>query len=312
MPYEILDIKTKVMVLVLLVTLLFPCLSVSAYPDEETISLNTGDIYLVSGVKVKLTCNLPVELSTGSHTMRPGETSTWHIQINTPGTVSISVYIPSPVDEWYSMSEDFTSITGLLHIPIISGLSATLKINPSASLTIDGPGSLSPSSVSLDYMGSSKSFTVSSYSSASNKAKITVYADFKLDLSVGLSISLFLFSQQIASTNIGKFPMSPTVSETITVSVPFDPIASLLGNPFFIILGLASILGLIVAVGAHRARKKVEAKMKRGVRTPPPQPVQKEKPTPARTSMKTVYCINCGEKLPSHATYCRKCGKKVE
>ena len=27
---------------------------------------------------------------------------------------------------------------------------------------------------------------------------------------------------------------------------------------------------------------------------------------------KTIYCMYCGERLPSHAVYCRKCGKKVE
>ena len=48
---------------------------------------------------------------------------------------------------------------------------------------------------------------------------------------------------------------------------------------------------------------------------PPIPPVKKEAARPKKTipeTRKVIYCIHCGEKLPPHAVYCRKCGKKVE
>jgi len=37
----------------------------------------------------------------------------------------------------------------------------------------------------------------------------------------------------------------------------------------------------------------------------------KQKKVVSKTE-EVIYCIQCGEKLPSHAMYCRKCGNKVE
>lgn len=326
MLHQVESAKTIVIALTSLIALLFSSLLVSASPTSETVSISTGDVELSSRVKVRLICSLNVKLYSTSDTIEPGKSSTWYIQINSPGTVSLSVFIPSPYNDWYTTSKEFTSITSTLHIPIVSGLSATLKTNPSASLNINGPGSLSTSSMSFDYMGSSESFTVSSYTSASNGAKITVNADFKIGISVGLSIDLLLFSQQIASTSIGQFSMTPSISDSMTVSIPSNPIVSLITNPLFVILGFVigsfSIIGLAIR---RSYRKNLEKQRARSVsaleqvRKLAPKPLKRHEPVakkikPQKQVSKPdiIYCLYCGEKLPSYAGYCRKCGKKVE
>ena len=74
-------------------------------------------------------------------------------------------------------------------------------------------------------------------------------------------------------------------------------------------------------VSARRKRKKQE-RISRHVSAP--EQVRKEIPKPPKRphapkqnkvvpkTEETIYCIQCGEKLPSHAMYCRKCGNKVE
>jgi len=108
--------------------------------------------------------------------------------------------------------------------------------------------------------------------------------------------------------------MNPRVSEAITVSVP-NPLISLLTNTAFIIVAILFGLGLTVFGIARRNARKEEERRKR-MRTPPPltltPTVSKEKPPSTAPQMNVVYCIYCGEKLPLDATYCRKCGRKIQ
>lgn len=298
-------------VIALLIILLCSSFMISAFAAEETVSMNTGEIYLPLGVKVRLTFSFKARLYPSTYTIQPRKTSSWYLYTTSPATLSLFVFIPSPVNRWYSTSRELTSISSTLVIPLTTGLEARLRLKHSASLGITGPGSLSMSSVDFDYLDSSENFQVTSYSSASNGAKITVNADFQLETTISLSINLFLFEQDIATTNIGTISMTPRVSDSITISVPPNPIANLLGNPLFIIIGFVVILGTAIGIAAHRSGRKVEPIGKKTAAPSQPQPLEREKPIrPQAQKSNMIYCLYCGEKLPADASFCRKCGKK--
>ncbi|NIO37027.1 hypothetical protein GTO27_04920 [Candidatus Bathyarchaeota archaeon] len=108
---------TRIVVSVFLATLLSSPVLVFASPVSETVSLSTGNVDLVSGLRIRLTCSMPVELSTSSYTIEPGRTKTCYVSIMA-GTVSLSVYIPSPIDEWHTVSRDLIDL-GSMHISIV-------------------------------------------------------------------------------------------------------------------------------------------------------------------------------------------------
>lgn len=272
-------------------------------------SATTGDVDLAYGIKIRLTCSFPVYLTPPSE-IEPGESSTCYVQVN-PGTVSLEVYIPSPVDDWFSVSEEIYTLASAFYITIVPGLSATLRISPSASLTVDGPGSIDITSTTFENVGSGETFLVSCYGDASHGAQITVNADFGLDIDIGLSIDLFMFRQEVASTPIGSFSMKPRVSDTVVVSTFLGRIFDAVFSPwgiFMLLLVALFVFGTVAMVVSSRRKRKEQAR--KVIPKPLEKPkVMKKKPLP---KIETVYCIYCGEELPSQAVYCRKCGKRVE
>jgi len=89
--------------------------------------------------------------------------------------------------------------------------------------------------------------------------------------------------------------------------------------------GIGVIIVLAAAVAAvtlyaFRRRRKKKLTQAPAVSVPvPPPPMQSESvegvSKPEKTMPKTegmIYCIHCGQNLPSYAVYCRKCGKKIE
>jgi len=103
-----------------------------------------------------------------------------------------------------------------------------------------------------------------------------------------------------------KTGTSETIYFTISQqSEPF-PITWIVAAATIIAIGGAAFL--IYFKKIKKTTRKVRAQL-------PIPPVTKEVPRPKKAIPKTrkaIYCIHCGEELPSHAVYCRKCGKKVE
>lgn len=80
---------------------------------------------------------------------------------------------------------------------------------------------------------------------------------------------------------------------------------------------LWAILGLIATDYVNKSMQpSLPVKPLETLRIKPPiQPVTEDVSRPKKVVHKIekrIHCIHCGEELPSHAAYCRKCGKKVE
>jgi len=99
-------------------------------------------------------------------------------------------------------------------------------------------------------------------------------------------------------------------SETIYFSIKTEPFPTT-----WIAVAIAIIaIGGVAFLVYFKKIKKPTRKVRAPAQTPIP-PVTKEVPRPKKAIPKTgksIYCIHCGEELPPHAVYCRKCGKKVE
>ena len=196
-------------ILLLLTILLLP--SVFASPDTYTLTLSTGDVELTAGVKVKISYSCEATVSHPSK-IGKGKTASWDIELES-GTIEISVYVPFPVSDWYSESMSIP-IGSYYDIPITTGISARVKVVSSASLGLTGDAELSTDSLSWSSEGA-QTFDVTTYDSASGE--ITVESNFNFQINLGLVIGISLFSIEIANMNIGEFPTSPIVSESITI-----------------------------------------------------------------------------------------------
>lgn len=88
---------------------------------------------------------------------------------------------------------------------------------------------------------------------------IAVQMPFAFQINVGIILDLFLFKHEIASMNIGTFDASPSITETINISSPFE----------FSILLIAAIasVAVIVPIAAFAFTKK-----RKGQAFPPPPP----------------------------------------
>ncbi len=310
-------------ILFLLTVSLLP--SAFASPDSYTLTSGTGIVDLVGDAKISINYTSQATISHSS-TIGKGETKFWDIGLQA-GTIDISVYVPSPLSQWYSVST-FIPIGSYYDVSIATGISARVEVVSSASLDLIGDARLSTDSLSWSSEGT-KTISVTTYSYASGN--IIVESNFNFQINVGLVIGVPPLSIEIAKTDIGTFPASPKVTESMTISIPFyERILGLIfGHPVFLVIAIATsflvLLSIAMIISGRRKRKKLERtarrvpateQVRKSIPKPPKRPeivreVPKHKKAVPETG-KELYCIHCGEKLPSHAVYCRKCGKKIE
>lgn len=287
------------MIAILLLLTIFLLPSVSASPGTHTLTSSTGEVELNEGVKVKISYRSQATVSHPS-TIGKGKTESWSIELE-GGTIDISVYVP--YSGWYSESMSIP-IGSYIDIPIETGISMRVKVVSSASLRLTGDARLSTYSLHWSSEGT-KTFNVTTYDDASGK--ITVESNFNFQINLGLVIGISLFSIEIINRNIGTFPASPKISESMTVPSGGVPLSALAAYAFLVVV---VVILIAVAFTTRRAKPSIQ------VPKPPRQPEPiKEVSEPKKIVSKPeemIYCVYCGEKLPSHAVYCRKCGKKVE
>jgi len=234
--------------LVLLVLLSFPLnLTIAqASTIDPTVSVNTGDVNLAFGVKAKIVYEASVSVSKPA-SAQPGEVKKWDIQIG-GGTLSVSVYVPSPISKWYTASKS-VPIGSYVDIPVTTGISARVKVISSTQLSVSGPASLDMSSLSWESEGT-KSTSVNIPSDAHAGQTVTVGMNFKFPIYVGVVIDLLLFKKEIASTNIGAFSATPTLSESMSIGAP--PLEVPLNIIMVAVVALLIIAVVGYAVYRHR------------------------------------------------------------
>ena len=121
------------------------------------------------------------------------------------------------------------------------------------------------------------------------------------DSVVGISVRIdFVMPRTIATVTEVHTGYSTHASTIITETTNLVSQPAGLGMPFFSGIGLLAVAVIaIAAVAMKRRRETVSLSAASAATTPsPPQGPQGK------------FCMNCGASLPSHATYCNKCGSK--
>jgi len=204
--------------------------------------MSTDTIDLPEGVKVKCNYKLTVSMS-HTKTLKPNEDDEWDFSL-TGGLFEISIYVPSPVDKWYSGSRavPFLGETGIAGetqttITVATGLKAVVRTTASSSISVTGPGISDKESLSWSADGS-QFFTITAASTAKVNEEIKVTLSPLAHIWIGVEYDLPDFKGEIEMTDMGSYSVDP-VSSSITIERAGIP-----GFPYeSIILGL--LLGAI-------------------------------------------------------------------
>jgi hypothetical protein len=182
-----------------------------AYAGTHSVTFTTGDINLVV-FSVRL--DLGASLQTGVPTIFSGGSGDMKIGVY-PETASISV-----VFQGHTYTLDFTTPIGSVKIPIydilgLGTLYAKITGSMKTTLGVEGPGSVSPTSLSWTSEGS-KSVSISHTGSmfSFDTAKITIPLSYVLSLAVGveaLGITLYEYSE-----DVGTLSGTPIITESIS------------------------------------------------------------------------------------------------
>ena len=232
--------------LICIITALLACSVLSnipqAYAGTHSVTFTTGDIDLVV-FSVQL--DFEASVQTSVPTIFSGGSGNMKIDVS-PETASISV-----VFQGNTYTQTFPTPIGSVKIPIydILGLGTLYaKITGSMKTTprVEGPGSVSPTSLSWTSEGS-KSVSISHTGSmfSFDTLKIPIPFSYVVSLTVGveaLGTTLYEYSE-----NVGSLSGSPTVTESIsTFSIATIAI---------VIIVVVAIVG--IAVVAKRRKKPV-------------------------------------------------------
>jgi len=293
---------------VLILTFLILILVFPVSAKHERISATTEEIDLLAGIKIKISCSTNAYLTPPTESLKAEQSSIWYLKTES-GIYYIDIYLPSPIDQWYSKQINQITSDYDFSYQIVPGLEITLTPHPFASLSITGPASLQTSSISWEnYNYDTKPVIVDCQKGATG-ATITVNADFSLAFTVSLNINMLLFSQEITNYQIAQIPLTPTISESKTVPHSFmEQVLNFIFSPL-VLLGIMTILLIIFLAGIFHMGKKRQ-KMKQRTTIKPQKEEPKTLTAPQQKRLK--YCIYCGEKLSPEATYCGNCGKKIK
>lgn len=305
----------------LLFSILFITLSLAALPAQAYYSMPVSGTVtafnLGQGVKVSVECTyrFSTELASGEAII--GQSYSRSLKLE-DGTITIALYLPQPFDQWIradahlyaenvSLSEFNLPITGYESLGI--GVTANIKAIPKAIMSVNGPATLNSDTVTFEQIGT-KSFDIQVFSDAASGSSIEITEHFKVDISVGLTINAGPLSNTVPLTQISVLNLEPAMSTSDTVNI--IPIVWLGRNSGLIII--VALVLLIAGFGTYtyfRVRPKLMAKQNSRI-------IQQEEPKPNKNPVSTaskdaeVYCMFCGNKLPSKAVFCRACGKKQE
>lgn len=287
--------------------LTIPFQQVKAF-QKQTLTTDTGEIDLLAGIKFKIKLDLEVSNTLRNLNYEPGETFEGGIKMER-GTIEVSVYVPSPVNQWYTGSKSLIWLQQLtnIEVPVIDGITATIRLVPKTTITSNSQLSINPKELTfetIDPYNLEETYIVTIDSSAQHETTQNVEYDFDVEIRGGVNINLLLFSYEIFSMPIADIQMSPILKTTFTLRPWYES--------FFLQNGLSFVVGIIVLIFVifllivyNASKRRNNPKIKNTI--------QKQTFIDTTNKEKTKkYCIFCGTILPLKAVFCKKCGKNQE
>jgi len=235
--------------LVCLMTLSLSLSSTLASPESVTAM---QEIELPLNFKIKVSYSWETTLSLAERTVQPGRSTTETVQVS-GGRVSLSFYIPSPIDRWFDAGpfdypigskQSFDIYTGVPGVSVQVVLRNTVETTPSLS----GPASISPSELTWDNVGS-KTLTISVSSNAKDGEKVNLSLPLQVGITADIKATVLgLLSLDLASFHLPRIQASPILTDELTVAIPFNPLPYIIGG--------AAIVVIVVIVAAILIRRK--------------------------------------------------------
>jgi hypothetical protein len=227
-----------------------------ASTSNQRVSADTGEVEVTHGVKVRIVYDASVSI-TRPESAKAGENENWDVRVS-DGQLSLSVYVPSPISKWYTVSKSVPIGSGM-DIPLGTGISANVNIQSSCPVNVQGAASADANSLSWESEGT-KFVTLSINSNAKAGDVITVQLPFSFQIKVGIGISFLLFSYELASMDIGTYNAMPSITETISIpAAPFD----------FTLILIAAVVSIAIVVPMAIF---VFVRLRRRKSLPPPPP----------------------------------------
>lgn len=272
--------------------------------SQQQVSASTGELEIGGGLKVELSCTSLVSSSV-VESIKPGETTTYRVNLHSNNWV-ISVYLPAPVNQWYSQEVGFTSSGP---ITITPGLSVNFDVEPTTHLEVYGPATLDSTEINWNGGSSSRDIPLRIDSNAAENSLVRIKVAHSMKIRIGVNVGLAMFSYNVASFDLTELELKPELNDYVEVKSAlgqfFGLFASMFQGPFVLILPVF-ILMLIVSIGIYKGKKNADAIAKKAKKPTVKQNFKQETNTPEK---KPKFCIYCGEKLNEKAKFCGNCGK---
>lgn len=262
--------RKSVAALFLTIILLPNCLVSLAFASSDTVSADTGNLPIYSGVIVRLRYSASASLSVPSFAISGSSSGSASIAY---GSLQISVFVPAPISTWYNASLN-VPIGSSVSIPIYAGVQAGVKIV--ASCVVSDP---QQTTLSWDSDGA-KSFSMQLETVFAESRQVTCRFSFAIRLSLIVPIL-----GSIAERDVGSFTASPSLMSSVFL-------IGIVGILAFLILVALLIMAAVLSTrGKGRTRKKYV--------------VSKSCPGCGSNIIEGAYfCSSCGASF----VYCQSCG----
>lgn len=248
--------------------------SVSASEASISSIVTTGEIDLPKGIKAIVSCDVKRSLNYPDE-LESNQPSIWDVGIGCK-TFKIEIYVPSPIDEWYSRELEITSFGSYDYFTIVPGLSFSLDLKPSGYVYVSN-AEIDNSELIWDGVYQTKSFDAppnfpeggeffTNYQTTSftlipktppEGSETSVNVNFALDFILSLNIEMLSFTETITNYPINSVLVFPPVSTNFRTQTTSD---NLLGSilPSIGLIGMLLFLILLVAIIARRKKESIE------------------------------------------------------
>jgi hypothetical protein len=243
----------------LLITLLLASsfVGISNAVTTHTLTADSGEISITAGIKAKVTYDADLTINKADSVL-PGDSKSWDLQLS-GGTLTLSIYVPFPIDKWYTISQSIP-IGSYYDVPVSEGVSARVKILASTPISLEGQASVDCSSLTWESEGTQR-ILINVDNTAQPGSSVTINMPFTFNVNIGLVIGFWLFKYEVASTDIGHFSTNP-VSESMRIESPIN-------WALIISLAIATVSAICIVVILSLRRR---ASGKQYYYPPPPPP----------------------------------------
>lgn len=241
--------KTTVLISTALVLLMISIFPASSSPEARTVSASTGNVNLAGVATIRVDYSLYINVKCPTQAVR-GSVTNWQATTKN-GRAAIEIDVAGQ-----TFSKTFSLALGRnVNLDVTTGVKAFFFVTASNTIEVSGPATSNASALDFSSEGT-KNLHISISDQAEIGDTVSVSMPFFATISVGLKIDLVILKREIASTKLGTFSMSPTISESISIveQITQEFVFNLKGNTM-VWLFAVSVFGSAIGASYYMKRK---------------------------------------------------------